>query len=58
MDNTTFNKLEKIAINNLCMCETLETRNSDRLDFFETSVWGIKDVLQKAYELGRKEGNK
>ena len=33
--------------------ETLETRNSDRLDFHEVSVWAIKEMLQKAYELGK-----
>ena len=34
--------------------ETLETRNSDRLDFHEVSVWEIRDVLKAAFEAGRK----
>lgn len=33
--------------------ETLKTRNSDSLDFHDCSVWGIKDALQAAYDLGR-----
>jgi len=34
--------------------ETLETRGSDRLDFHDVSVWGVKAALQAAYDLGRK----
>ena len=45
--------LETIAKKELRV-ETLETRMSDRLDFHEVSVWGIKDALLAAYELGRK----
>lgn len=33
--------------------ETLETRNSDRLDFRDQAVWSIKAALQEAYEAGR-----
>lgn len=36
------------------MIETLETRNSDSLDFHDVSVWGIKAALQEAYEAGKK----
>ena len=32
----------------------LETRNSDGEDFIEMSVWGIKEMLKQAYELGMK----
>jgi len=35
--------------------ETLETRNSDSLDFHEHAVWTIKEALQRAYEAGRRE---
>lgn len=31
---------------------TLETRNSDRLDFREISVWRIKEALEAAYLAG------
>ena len=44
--------LEKIAGEQLSI-ETLETRNSDSLDFHEVSVWGIKEALKKAYEAGK-----
>ena len=31
---------------------TLETRNSDRLDFHEHAVWAIRSALEAAYEAG------
>ena len=31
---------------------TLETRNSDSLDFHDVAVWCLKDALQEAYEAG------
>ncbi len=33
--------------------ETLDTRNSDHLDFHELSVWQIKKALEAAYDAGR-----
>lgn len=33
--------------------ETLETRNSDSLDFHEVSVWGVKAALEAAFEAGK-----
>lgn len=33
--------------------ETLETRNSDALDFHELAVWTIQAALDAAYEAGR-----
>jgi len=36
--------------------ETLETRNSDRLDFHETSVSSLKDALLAAYEADVQKG--
>jgi hypothetical protein len=44
--------LQQIALNHLFI-ETLETRNSDRMDFYEVSVWGVKSALMAAYEAGR-----
>lgn len=44
--------LEKIAREHLFI-QTLETQMSDRLDFHEVSVWGIKNALQAAFEAGR-----
>lgn len=34
--------------------ETLATRNSDSLDFYDVSVWSIKAALEAAYQAGRK----
>ena len=38
--------------------ETFEPRNSDSLDFFEVSVWGIEAALRAAYEAGREEAGR
>ena len=51
-DATTDQQLLQIAKQHLFI-ETLETRHSDRLDFHETSVWGIKNALQAAFEAGK-----
>jgi hypothetical protein len=32
--------------------ETLETRNSDSLDFHDVAAWSLKDALQEAYKAG------
>jgi hypothetical protein len=32
--------------------ETLETRNSDRLDFHDVAVWAIRAALEAAYAAG------
>ncbi len=36
--------------------ETLETRNSDRLDFHDVAVWAIRNALEDAFEAGRRAG--
>jgi hypothetical protein len=33
--------------------ETLETQNSDRLDFHEVSVWSLNEALLRAYDAGK-----
>jgi hypothetical protein len=43
--------IEAIA-RNILEIETLAERKSDSLDFHEVSVWGLKDALLAAYELG------
>jgi hypothetical protein len=45
-------EIEKIAKNELHV-ETLETRNSDSLDFYDCSIWSIKEALEKAYKAGQ-----
>jgi hypothetical protein len=32
---------------------TLETRNSDSLDFYDCGVWNIKAALEAAYKAGQ-----
>lgn len=36
--------------------DTLETRNSDRLDFHDVSVWGVRDALEAAFKAGVEVG--
>ena len=35
---------------------TLETQNSDSLDFHEHAVWAIHSALEAAFEAGRRAG--
>ena len=53
MNKELFKQFEKIVKERFEHIETLETRNRDALDFHEVSVWGLEEILQKAYELGR-----
>ncbi len=43
--------LESIALDHLFI-ETLVTHHSDRLDFHDVSVWGVKSALQAAFDAG------
>ncbi|MFU8777931.1 MAG: DUF6900 domain-containing protein [Roseovarius sp.] len=36
--------------------ETLETRNSDRLDFHDVAVWALRAALEEAFDAGRSTG--
>lgn len=59
MTPTEIKKLVRIAQENIPELENrpdLEARQSDELDFFETSVWSLKDALIAAYELGKAAG--
>jgi hypothetical protein len=38
--------------------ETLETRNSDQLDFHDVAVWAMRAALEDVYEAGRIAGAK
>lgn len=57
MNKKTQKQLEQIAREQLFI-ETLETRMSDGLDFHDVSVWGVKEALRLAFELGKAEGEK
>ena len=47
--------LAKIALDHLFI-ETLQTRNSDRLDFHDVSVWAVQSALMAAYQAGLTAG--
>ena len=48
-------QLEAIARRHL-LIDTLERRNNDDLDFYDVSVWGVRDALQAAYKAGFEDG--
>ncbi len=50
--------LLEIAMKHFHSIETLETQNSDRLDFHDVAVWAIRAALENAYEAGRIAGAK
>lgn len=56
-DEKLFKEIEKIAEKYFDL-PTLKARNSDELDFFETSVWTVADALKAAYDLGYQKGMK
>lgn len=43
--------LARIAQEHLFI-DTLETQNSDSMDFHDVSVWGVKEALLAAYQAG------
>ena len=47
--------LARIALDHLFI-ETLQTRNSDRLDFHDVSVWAVQSALVAAYQAGLAAG--
>jgi hypothetical protein len=44
--------LLEIAAEHFCL-ETLETRNSDGLDFHDVAVWSIRAALEAAFAAGQ-----
>ena len=44
--------LLEIAAKHFCL-ETLETRNSDGLDFHDVAVWSIRAALKAAFAAGQ-----
>ena len=45
-----------IAKNQLTDLTTLQSQNSDSLDFHEVSVWSLEAMLEDAYNAGRRAG--
>lgn len=61
MTQTNLKKLVKIAEESIPELQgrgDLEARNSDSEDFFETSVWSLKEALRAAFEYGKEIGAK
>lgn len=59
MTPSNLKKLVKIAEESIPELEgrgDLEARLSDELDFFETSVWSLKEALRAAFEYGKEIG--
>ena len=50
--------LLEIATKHFHTIETLETQNSNRLDFHDVAVWAIRAALEAAYDAGRVAGAK
>ena len=50
--------LLEVAAKHFHSIETLETRNSDRLDFHDVAVWAIRAAMSEVYEAGRIAGAK
>ena len=44
--------IEQIAKEHFIGVETLQTRNSDDLDFHDVSVWSIREALKVAFFAG------
>lgn len=59
MTSKELKQLVKIAQENIPELENrkdLKQHYNDNEDFFETSVWSLKDALVAAYELGKATG--
>jgi hypothetical protein len=53
--NTIETLLAQIAQTHLGI-QTLETRNSDSLDFHDVAVWSLREALAAAYKAGAEQG--
>lgn len=54
MENTKLEELAKLFASKIASKHfehTLETRNSDWLDFFEVAVWTLEDALVEAFNM-------
>lgn len=50
--------LLEIATKHFHTIETLETQNSDRLDFHDVAVWAIRAALEAAFAAGHAAATK
>jgi len=54
--STTIDQIFALIAQKHLFIETLETRNSDSLDFHDVSVWGVRDALEAAFKAGVEVG--
>jgi uncharacterized protein DUF6900 len=50
--------LLEITLKHFPNIETLETRNWDRLDFHDVSIWSIHDALAATYAAGQADAKR
>jgi hypothetical protein len=48
----TQEQILQIVKNNFYGIDTIETRNSDSLDFHDTAIWCIRSAIENAYKIG------
>ncbi len=56
--NEVEKKFESFCKQSIYNFETLEERYRDDLDFHDVPVWTIRELMQKAYDLGREDAMK
>ncbi len=49
---TTIDQIFALIAQKHLFIETLEKRHSDRLDFHDVSVWGVRSALEAAFKAG------
>ncbi len=54
--NTTIDSILTLIAQKHLDIETLETRNSDRLDFNDVAVWSLRDALEATFKAGAQLG--
>ena len=50
--STTIDQIFALIAQKHLFIETLETPHSDRLDFHDVSVWGVRSALEAAFKAG------
>ncbi len=54
--STTIDQIFALIAQKHLLIDTLETRNSDSLDFHDVSVWGVRSALEAAFQAGVEMG--
>ena len=53
---TTIDQIFTLIAQKHLFIETLETRNSDSLDFHDVAVWNVRQALEAAFKAGAELG--